>query len=115
MKRISMLLALSVSALSGTLMAQTAREINVRLDHAVMVNETTLPAGDYSIQFANAGGGDTPILIIQSKQSSVMALASRSATIPSKDAAGSRLVMQVKDGVYHLDKVIAGNTTFDLQ
>jgi len=114
MKRISMLLALGVSALIGTLMAQTPREINVRFDHAVMVNQTVLPAGDYTIQITNAGGGDIPVLIIQSRQHSMLALASRVTEAP-RETASPRLVMQVKDGVHHLEKVVAGGTTFELQ
>lgn len=115
MKRISMLLALSVAALTGTaLMAQMQREITVHLQHPLMVNETNLPAGDYSIQIQSAGGGDTPVLIIQSRQNAVMALASR--FTPAQSEAGrTHLVLQVKDGVYHLDKVVVGNTGFELQ
>jgi hypothetical protein len=117
MKRMSTLLALSVFALTTTtttLVAQTEREVTVQLQSPVQVNGATLPAGAYTIHIQNVGGSDTQIVIIQSPKASAMSLASRRTT--DHAAAGrTRVVLEVKDGVYHLDKVVVNNNTYQLQ
>jgi hypothetical protein len=78
------------------------------------VNATTLPAGAYTIHVQNVGGSDTQVVVIQSPKASVMSLASRSNT-PAADGGRTHLVLEVKDGVHHLGKIVVANSTYTLQ
>ncbi|MBI4909373.1 MAG: hypothetical protein HY820_37485 [Acidobacteria bacterium] len=112
MKRIIMLLALSVSTLAVTLLSAYTPLVRVTLVQPTIVGETVLPPGDYSIQISRTTG-DIPLLIFQGKEKSVMALANQIDSVTAKPSSAELILSKTGDQ-FKLTKVIIEGQAFEL-
>ncbi len=112
MKRMMMLLALSVAALTTSVVYAANPVIHVRLEHPTMVGEATLPAGEYVVQVSRTTG-DIPLLIFQGKDKAAMVVATQAEPLQNK-ALTAELVLTKNGDQYRLSKVIVDNQCFEV-
>ena len=111
MKRITMLLALCVFAVTAT-MLPAASTLTVHLPYAAQVGEKVIPAGDYTVNVLTTNG-DIPVVTFQSKSESAAVLANRSESVVNDGKA--ELVLDKKaDSSYRLIRVVVQGAVYQI-
>ena len=112
MKRILMLAALCVSALSVSLLS-AAPTAHVRLNQPTLVGESTLPVGEYTIQLMS-GNGDVPVILVQGKDKSAMILVNHFES-RKESQNNSEIILSKTNDIYKLTKVVIDGQSYEVQ
>lgn len=110
MKRILLLLALCVSAL--TVNASTGETLYVRLAQPTIVGEATLPAGEYTVHVLRPNG-DTPVLAFQGKDKAALVIATQT-PLNTESTAAAELVLSRTGDQFKLLKVIVNGRIYEV-